>query len=460
MMYKSRRRGLAWPRLSLVQNMDQPIIKPMVSPDDDGPIILTAMFFDHATENGGTADADNGDYTLGVHFRADQSGKINKAYFWKPAANVQTGRSFGIWDAETDALLWSGSTTGEAAGPAWIECVVDPPLELDQFQSVIIGATTNKYSASPAYFSTEIRRDPLVAPVYDGNGLFNSGEALTRPTSTFNGANYWLDLEYEYTVAPDYTWQGTPDPIAIPSGYPTADNTGWSGELTPASFVRSTADDQIIENLDIFGNVFIEHDNVTIRNCRIVSGVPFHVIQLDIGAHPTYTMTVEDCEIDGRNVTINGILGAGTFRRNNIHGVHNGINSGDATITDNYIHALGGQVADDPHFDCIECNSAPNGMTITHNTLFCVHSQTSAIMLNNEFGAIRDVLVDDNIAAGGAYTIYVDDTKGGGTVEGHTIRLTNNKMLTGQFGYFSTYTSDPIVMGNTDAITGLPVGAV
>jgi hypothetical protein len=51
--------------------------------------------------------------------------------------------------------------------------------------------------------------------------------------------------------------------------WPTAENTGPSGTLTPYSgnFTADT-DGQIVENLDIDGKIFIKANNVTIRNCQ------------------------------------------------------------------------------------------------------------------------------------------------------------------------------------------------
>ena len=451
-----RKRGITLP---LAQSMVMPMTASLLWPGDEPappPEANVVTFFNHATENGGAAAADSSAYTMGTVFRVEDDGTIGKVYFWKPSTNVETGRSFGIWDEASKVLLWSGTTTGEAAGPVWIECVVDPPLAVNQFDTVVIGCTTNKYSAAAGYFPSEIRRPGISAPVYDGNSRFNVGAGLVFPEQVFGTPNYWVDFQLTYFETPPPTPQGVPNPIAIPAGYPSALNTGPTGVLTPASYVRSSANNQIIENLDIFGGVYVTHDNVTIRNCRIISNTPYHVIHLDLNSNPDLTMTVEDCEIDGMNISVNGILGAGLFQRNNIHGIQNGINSGDATIIDNYIHALGA-TGGEPHYDGVECNGAPNGMTISHNTIFVVQPQTAAIMLNNQFGGINNVTVNDNLIAGGGYTVYVDNTKSASPVDGATILITNNKMLPGLFGYFATYTSNPVISGNTNASTGSPV---
>lgn len=411
------------------------------------PSLSLAQFF--TSENGGAADADVASYTLGAAVRVMANGKIKKLRWYKPTANVQTGRSWGIWLAASPfTLLATGTTTGEAAS-GWIEWTLPTPLDVAYGQELVVGCTTNKYTYAAGYFAAEIRRNPLVMLAQAGR--FNAGAALTLPTTVSGAPNYWLDLVFEYNPATSYYTQlNHVDDAIIPVGYPTAANTGLSnpGILTPASWVRSASDGQTIENLDIFGSVYITHSNVTLRNCRIIGFTPYHVVQQDGGTG----LVITRCEINGMNLAVNGVLGSGNFTYNKIVGVQNGLN-GTGTFTDNYINDMGAVNEPEPHFDGTETNGGT--VTITHNTILNGVAQTSAVMLNNYFGAMVDCLVSDNILVGGGYTCYCDNTHGPGVTV--NVQFNNNKMLPGQFGYFSLYTSGATVSGNTNLTTGNPV---
>ena len=54
------------------------------------------------------------------------------------------------------------------------------------------------------------------------------------------------------------------------------------------------------------------------------------------------------------------------------------------------------------HFDGLQTNGASDA-TIRHNTVRNPCSQTSAIAL---FGTVRDVTIEDNLVAGGGYSLY------------------------------------------------------
>ncbi len=236
----------------------------------------------------------------------------------------------------------------------------------------------------------------------------------------------------------------------IPSGLPTADTTGVPAGTTLRTYngtLMVTTDNAVIEGMLINGNVVVEADNVTLRNVKIVSGTPWHAIYIPDGYSG---FTLVDSEIDGRGGTINGVLGTGTFLRNDIYGVENGINTwGTATvptlIQDNYIHDLKGN--SQAHYDGIEINGGSN-IRIIHNTIINDYDQTSAVMLNNEFGGLSNITIDGNLLYGGGYTVYLDGRKGGGAVDDASIRITNNQIVKGYWGPFAFYDDHPVQTGN------------
>ena len=224
--------------------------------------------------------------------------------------------------------------------------------------------------------------------------------------------------------------------------------------LTPSSGLTISASGTV-EDLDIDGTVIIDANNVTLQNCKITSDEVWVVRIID--GHTG--VIVQDCEIDGTGTGegSHGILGTGTFSRNNIYGVENGItvqSGGPTLIEDNYIHDL--LAAGAPHYDGIQMDGSISDVTIRHNTVVNTFTQTSAIMIDNYFGSISDIVVDNNYLSGGSYTIFVDGRfAGGGTVS--DIHITNNHIVASEYGYIFYAPTAPTWTGNVDAATGVAI---
>ena len=197
----------------------------------------------------------------------------------------------------------------------------------------------------------------------------------------------------------------------------------------------------VLSGLDIRGTVYIEAANVTIQNCKITSSSywSIYIRQGITGA------TVKDSEIDGQGRTGKGILGQGTFLRNDIKGVVDGIDiMGDNSLIEgNYIHDLFG--TDSPHYDGINIDAS--NVTVRHNTVINDHTQTSALMVSSDWGTDTNVLVEDNLLVGGGYTIYaVTGDAGPGSLV--NVRFVNNHFGGGYYGLTRLNTSDVIMTGN------------
>jgi len=261
------------------------------------------------------------------------------------------------------------------------------------------------------------------------------------------------------TPAPVPAPTPAPTPAPAPTAFPDASNTGPNGTLAKFTGTKnSTKDGEVIENIDITGNVYITHANVTLRNFKLTATTPYHAIHVD-DRHGGKNVIIEDGEINGQGC-VNGILAQGTFRRLNIHDIDNGINTwGSASeptvVADNYIHDFRGTVPDS-HFDGIEINGGTD-IQIVHNTIILTTGQTSAVMLNNYFSGLARIKVDNNYLSGGGYTVYCDPRHSTSPVDGATISITNNKMGKGQYGYWALYESGAKTSGNVDAVTGQPV---
>jgi hypothetical protein len=224
-------------------------------------------------------------------------------------------------------------------------------------------------------------------------------------------------------------------------GFPDANSTGVRDGVTlrQVGDMTVTTPGAIISGLEIHGTLRIEADNVTVRDCKIINEGGWHGILIPDG---NTGAVVEFCDIIG---PVNGISGTGTFRSNDFSSNDNGINVyGPSLIVDNYIHDMSGGA--DAHYDGIEINGG-GGTTIRHNTIINDHSQTSAVMINNDFGAVPGIIIDNNYLAGGGYTIY-SDGRFSSTDLITGVQITNNYLGQGYWGYFAFWNNTPLVSGN------------
>jgi len=233
-------------------------------------------------------------------------------------------------------------------------------------------------------------------------------------------------------------------------GWPEISNTGVPSDvkLARSKAVNIDRDGAVIDSLDIDGMVNVNASNVTLKRCRI-RAASFWVVKIKKGATG---VTVEDCEIDGvgsNNDGSNGILGSGVFKRNNIYNVENGVTldgGAPSVIMDNYIHDL--LASGSPHYDCIQIDGGVSDVIIRHNTAINEYIQTSAVMIDNYFGPISDILVENNLLIGGAFTIYVDGQFNANPIS--NVRIINNHMGSGHWGVNAFNKTAPVFEGNVN----------
>lgn len=211
----------------------------------------------------------------------------------------------------------------------------------------------------------------------------------------------------------------------------------------------------VIENMDVQGTVTINASDVTLRRSR-VTGSGYAVIRV---ADDARNVKIENVEVNGLGMSgldgSTGIVGPATVSGSNIFGVENGITPGSGSvIRGNYIHNLAAPGS--PHYDGIQIDGGQSDILIEQNTVDLREwDQTSAVMIDNYFGPVTSVGVNNNRLIGGGYTVYSDGQFGGGPVEG--VSFTNNRLGAGGWGYASIKASDPTWRNNVDDQTGAPV---
>jgi Ca2+-binding RTX toxin-like protein len=296
-----------------------------------------------------------------------------------------------------------------------------------------------------------------VAPVArDMDDVTSATKATSlEPISSANVAASSANVAALSTSAASVPASILPVTIAAASGYPDASNTGVAAGAALTAYngtLRVTNDNAVIQNMVITGNVVIDADNVTMKNCIVLSTDDFNAVTV-LGNG----FTLMDSEIDGKGRTAQGINGNGTFLRNNIHGAENGINvTGQSLIQDNYIHGLANRNGS-PHYDGIQLDGG-HDIKILHNTIINENTQTAAVMIDNYWDGLSNITVDGNRMLGGCYALYIDGRFSGGYVDDASIRITNNQADNGYYGDFVFYGEDPVFYGNTNLAGVLSAG--
>jgi virginiamycin B lyase len=233
--------------------------------------------------------------------------------------------------------------------------------------------------------------------------------------------NVWEDLEA-------CGWPGPGN-----SGYPA----GTVFTNTPSRTI--TVDGTVIDKQKITGGLRIAAKNVVVKNSWIINSAGGANASGVIFIEPGATVTIERTTLDGSNATHAGIWYEGASmvaRGNRIFGVNDGIFSWDAdnfVIEDNYLHSFTEDAANG-HVDGFQTEGASNGV-IRHNTFDVTQGQTSAIAVWNDRRNSDNILIENNLIAGGGFSIYAHDISpseanpaGGNTVT--NIRILNNKFST------------------------------
>ncbi len=154
----------------------------------------------------GTADSGpDSAVELGVKFRSDVNGKITGIRFYKAAAN--TGTHVGNLWSSTGTLLGSITFSSETAS-GWQQMLLASPVAITS-NTVYVASyhcTIGHYSEDDNYFlSNGVNNPPLHAltnGVSGGNGVYAYGTSSAFPSSTYNSANYWVDVVFQAAAAP------------------------------------------------------------------------------------------------------------------------------------------------------------------------------------------------------------------------------------------------------------------
>lgn len=226
----------------------------------------------------------------------------------------------------------------------------------------------------------------------------------------------------------------------VASAYPNASNTGPAAagftSFTSHAGGWTISTPGTYSGYDVSGTVVIQADGVIFKGNKVHG----HADQ-DLITVTGKNVQILDNEIYGNaNTTASspeqswiGLFADGAvIKRNNLYN-----SSGDGirlaetnggTVADNYIHDWVQNPTNGPHVDGVVTGGGGNdSWLIQHNTIlmWSPGHLSNVISLANAPNVISNVTVDNNLLAGGGYTIH-----GGGDANYSTIKFTNNKFST------------------------------
>ena len=142
---------------------------------------------------------------LGVKFQSDVAGYITGIRFYKGAGNTGT-HTGNLWDSSSQLLATATFVNETATG--WQQINFSNPVQIAAKTTYVASyhTTSDGYSVDSAYFAADgVDNPPLRAlanGVDGGNGVYIYG-ASSFPISSYNAANYWVDVVFTTQWTPD-----------------------------------------------------------------------------------------------------------------------------------------------------------------------------------------------------------------------------------------------------------------
>jgi hypothetical protein len=138
-----------------------------------------------------------------MKFRSSQAGAITQVRFWKTGAN--TGTHTAAIYTEDGTRLWKGTFTGETAS-GWQYVNTDTVfISANQTYIVAYYSPTGNYAKTEGSFFNSVINNMLTAPstyTSNGNGVYLYSDSVSFPVNTYQGNNYWIDVNYQNIEAP------------------------------------------------------------------------------------------------------------------------------------------------------------------------------------------------------------------------------------------------------------------
>ena len=160
------------------------------------PVTPQSTIFDFATPNGSDSAGDP-PVELGVKFTASYNGSVTGIRFYKGAGN--TGTHVGnLWTASGTRLAQATFTNETSSG--WQAVTFATPVSVTANTTYVASyfSPAGAYTAASNGLASQIDNGPLhtVPNSTSTNGVYAYGATSTFPSSSYNAANYFVDVLY------------------------------------------------------------------------------------------------------------------------------------------------------------------------------------------------------------------------------------------------------------------------
>jgi phosphodiesterase/alkaline phosphatase D-like protein len=198
----------------------------------------------------GPPDSDASSVEVGMKFRSDVAGSVVGVRFHKGTGN--TGTHIGhLWTSTGTSL---GTVTfANETGSGWQQANFATPIPIAANTTYIVSyfAPNGHYSANTGFFtSAGVDSPPLHAlrsGVDGSNGVYRYGSSSAFPDSSYNDANYWVDVAFVPGDATPpavtaFTIPSTTATLTVPiNSFTATDNVAVTGYMTTESSTPPSA---------------------------------------------------------------------------------------------------------------------------------------------------------------------------------------------------------------------------
>ncbi len=306
---------------------------------------------------------------------------------------------------------------------------------------------TNTVTKTATITSTVTNTSTVTATVTNTVTNTAPSTVTTTVTSTVTPSSTSPTTNPSTTTTPPTTPPTTPTPAQYGVNPATI--------LNQSGIIQADTAGTVYKDLKVTGYIIVSANNVTIKNSSIQSNT-WWAIRIMPGVTGTIIdhVTVNGSGVNGASGSA-GISGAASITNSDIFGVENGIvaDSGPGYIGMNHIHDLVAPAG--AHYDGIQMDGGQHDWVIEKNLIDLTNqTQTSAIMMDNEFGPLVRVTVQGNNLLGGAYVLYVDGKFS--NINAISPTVSNNILSHGAYGDIMSRNNQATFTSNLNGITGEP----
>ena len=124
---------------------------------------------------------------LGIKFSSSVAGTITGLRFYR-ATNETVTNTAHLWSSNGQSL----ATGTFPSGAGWQTILFSSPVAITAGTTYVASYHTTQYVWNASYFTAALTVGPLTAPA--NAGVYRYGTTSSFPSSSWQGANYWVDV--------------------------------------------------------------------------------------------------------------------------------------------------------------------------------------------------------------------------------------------------------------------------